>query len=654
MDAVPSRRRAAAVSLLLAAAVLLVFLPVRNHGFINYDDGPYVYENREVLAGLTAHGVAWAFTGRNETGNWHPMAWISHMTDVQLFGVDPGAHHLVGLALHVAATLALFWLLRLATGVLWPSAVVAALFGVHPLHVESVAWIAERKDVLCALFWFLAAGLHVRYCRRPGGWRLAAVALAAAGALLAKPMAVTLPLTLLLLDFWPLGRLLRRPGPGAPAGGAAALPALVLEKLPLFALAAAVGVATLLAQRAGMTPVAALTLGHRAANAVVAGGAYLWRALWPADLAIFYPLTLEPPPAWQVAASALALAAGSAAAIALRRRAPAALAGWLWYLLTLAPVAGIVQVGAQAMADRYTYVPLVGPFFALAWGLPALARRPAASRALGGLAAAALVALALAAHRQVLTWRDSETVFTQALRATRDNWLAHNNLADFYAKAGRRAEANEHLARALVLDPTYRYRRGGAAAPAPAPAPAPTAAGRLNDEGLARVRAGDLAGGVELFRRAVAEAPGDVGARINLANALNDLGRTDEAAAQFREAAARDPKNPTPLFGLGIVQAGRGELDAAAASYAAAIALRPAFAEAYNNLGAVEAQRGRAAEAERAFATAVGIQPGYAQARVNLGLLLEARGRREDALVQFREALRTDPANATAREHLGR
>jgi hypothetical protein len=350
-----SRARRLAPHLLLALLVLAVYAPVAGHRFINFDDGLYVAGNPLVRDGLTARGLLGAL--RPRALNWHPLTWVSHMLDVELFGLRPGPHHLVSVLIHAANASLLFGLLRALTGAAAPALAVAALFAVHPLHVESVAWVAERKDVLCALFSLLAAGAHLRRVRRPSRGRDAAVLLLFACALAAKPMAVTLPLLLLVLDAWPLGR--HRTVPAA---------RLVGEKAPLLALALADGLVTLQAQHAGrLVRVIAPSLPLRLENAVVSCAAYLGQALWPSGLALLYPFPLAGIPAPRVVAAALLLAALSAAAWRARRRDPALLAGWSWYLVGLLPVLGLHQVGAQARADRYTYLPLAGVFVAGAW-----------------------------------------------------------------------------------------------------------------------------------------------------------------------------------------------------------------------------------------------------------------------------------------------
>ncbi len=436
----------------LAGLVALAYGAVGGLGSVNFDDPRYVFENPHVRDGLTLDGVAWAFTAFH-AGNWHPVTWLSHMLDVELFGLVPGRHHLVNAVLHGAATLLLFGWLRAATGRTWPSALASALFAVHPLHVESVAWISERKDVLAAVFWFLATWAWVRHVRRPGAARYAAVVVAFALGLMSKPMVVTLPIALLLLDAWPLGRI------SAAAPLRPQVLALLREKAPLLAMSLASAAVTLLAQSRGgsVASVPALPVAARTGNAFLSTALYLGKTLWPARLAAVYPhpgLGAGGVPAWPALASALLVAGLTALALWQRRRRPYLAVGWLWYLVTLLPVIGLVQVGLQGMADRYTYLPLVGIFVALAWLAAEVAQgsRPrlvAVASACIGL----VLACAAVSRRQAETWRDSFTLFGHALEVTEGNWLALRNLGIAQQDAGRHGEAIASLEASLRLMP---------------------------------------------------------------------------------------------------------------------------------------------------------------------------------------------------------
>jgi hypothetical protein len=472
-----SRRTAIAIALGLAALVGIVYAPVRHFDFVQLDDPAYVIENPHVLQGLTSEGLAWALT-TGHAANWHPVTWLSHMLDVQLFGLAPGPHHMASLSLHLANTLLLFGLLARMSGAPWRSAFVAALFGVHPLHVESVAWVAERKDVLSTLFWILTTWAYVAYVRstpstdstspapsrsaakktatpppaasqaRRGSLYALTLALYALG-LMAKPMLVTLPFALLLLDVWPLGRL-------GPLGRTRAR-TLVREKLPLFCMAAASSAVTVLVQQKGgaVTTLESNPFSLRLQNALVSAAAYLRDAVWPARLTVIYPYP-DAIPAWQTAGACVVLGGLSFMAYRLARRHPYLPVGWLWYLGTLVPVLGLVRVGLQARADRYTYVPLIGIFIAIAWGGAALAARARMPRQVAPIAAAvAIVACALAARTQVGYWQDNVSLFTRATVLTLhvDEYDAHMSLGATLAGQGRMDEALRHFTEAMRLRP---------------------------------------------------------------------------------------------------------------------------------------------------------------------------------------------------------
>jgi hypothetical protein len=443
----------------LAGAVLLVFSPVLHHDFTLVDDETYVVANPHLKGGFSAEALAWAWTGYYAS-NWHPLTWMSHMLDVQLWGEAPGGHHLTSLVLHVVNTVLLFLLLDRLTGALGRSAIVAAVFGVHPLHVESVAWIAERKDVLSALFWFATTWAYWRYARNPRATRYALVFVLLAAGLAAKPMLVTLPLTLLLLDFWPLGRFHSRDTSAVRSAWE-----LLREKIPLVGLSVGSGLVTLAAQHSGgaVGSLAQYPLSSRVANAVVSYVVYLSKTFWPSSLAVFYPLPRAGWAAWQVGGSVALLLAVSVAAVRLRRTAPYVLVGWWWYLITLLPVVGLVQVGEQARADRYTYIPMIGVAVIAVWGLADGARalgsgwhRARTARfAATSLGVAALLAFAAAARAQVAYWRDPVALFTRAVAVTEDNAMAHHNLGVALQRLGRIDEAARHYQAALNADPRY-------------------------------------------------------------------------------------------------------------------------------------------------------------------------------------------------------
>ncbi len=581
----------------IASLAIAAMAPVLDNGFTNFDDGLYVSDNPHIRAGIRMESLRWALT-TTRAANWHPLTWLSHMLDWELWGADPRGHHRTGLLLHAANAVLLFLLLDRATGRRGPSAFVAALFAAHPLHVESVAWAAERKDVLSALFWILSTAAYVAYARRGGAARLAAAAALLGLGLLAKPMLVTLPLTLLLLDFWPLGRF-------EEARAREVFPwRLLAEKTPLLALAAASALATLAAQRAAgaIGPADAYPLATRLANAAVSSVSYLRKAVWPSDLSPFYPYPAGGPPAWKTAAAIAVLAGVTALAIRLRRSRPYLLAGWLFYLVTLTPVLGLVQVGRQAMADRYTYVPLVGIFAMVAWTVADLLRHPragaAARRIVPALAVLLLAAAAALSRAQSAVWRDSVSLFEHALAVTDENQVAHNNLALALAERGRTEEAAAHWREAIRIDPA------GAKA------------------------------------------------RVNLGGLLADQGRLEEASALLERAAEIDPRSSDARCNLGIVRSRQGRPREAVEALEAALRLDPASARAHNRLGIVLAEAGRIDEALVHFAAAAALEPGNARALLNWGLALASRGRWEEAERRFARAARESPALAEARYNL--
>jgi Flp pilus assembly protein TadD len=542
----------------LLLGTLALYAPALSHDFVLYDDDLYVTENAFVRDGLSWQGLGRAFTS-TEVGIWHPVTFLSHMLDVELFGMDPAGHHASSILLHAFNALLVFQLLARGSGAVWRSASVAALFAVHPLQVESVAWVAERKTLLCLFFWLLACLTWLAYARRPGGLRYAATAALVALALMAKPMAVTLPLVLLLLDAWPLARL------GGPDGrlDPARLRACALEKLPLLLLSAGASAAVLLTQRQVLAE--NLPLGLRGANALAAYALYLLRTVWPAHPSVLYPHPGPLLPAAWVVTSAALLAALTAAALLGARRRPAVGVGWLWFVGTLVPVIGLVQVGVQGSADRYAYIPLVGLFTAAVWAVPAPVARGGRAAVAAG-AALLLLTLGAVTRTHLAHWRDSVALFEQALRATSRAWIIpypespilHHNLAVAYAQQGRDAEATRHFRKALELgsdevetllslghallrqgrveEALTVYTRARAAAPE-----RPEVALALS---VALDRAGRLEEAADELERYLEDRPDDTRARVDQVDLLLRSGRYARALAVIEAAAAARPGDP--------------------------------------------------------------------------------------------------------------
>jgi tetratricopeptide (TPR) repeat protein len=648
------------VLLALIAVNLIIYAPAWHYGFLSWDDPLYVSKNAEVTRGLTWHGVVWAFT-TGHSANWHPLTWLSHMLDVQLYGMAAGPHHLTNILLHIANTLLLFWVLRRMTGAWCPSAVVAGLFAAHPLHVESVAWIAERKDVLSTLFWMLTIYTYIGYVRRPRfGRHLAVVAIFALG-LMTKPMLVTLPLVLLLLDIWPLGRVQLQ------AGQRKVWWALAREKIPLFGLSIASSVVTIAVQWRGGTVAdfELLSSGRRIANALVSYVAYICKTIWPTDLIAYYPY--EPQPRLWMAGSILILIVVSVMAIRFAGRHPYFLVGWLWYLCTLLPVIGLVQVGGQSIADRYTYVPLVGVFIIAAWGIPELLRHWQHHRTL--LQAAAVLPIcvfAVVARNQVRYWKNDLALWEHTVQAKAGNYFACTNLGLALAASGDYDAAAARYMEALRIKPDFAEAHNALGVVF-------FKQGRLHEAEIHYLEAlrykprfaeahsnlgtvlgmqGKTQEAVSEFLEALKISPDNAEVHYNLGFALADQGRDGEAAAQFHEALRIDPAYADAYNKLGNILLNRGKLGEAIAQYTEALHINPDFAEAHNNLGVALIDQKRSNEAIAHFTEALRIKPGWADALNNLGVALMNIGRNAEAIACFKEILSNDPNDTHARQNL--
>jgi tetratricopeptide (TPR) repeat protein len=665
-----------AICALLTLVTLVDYWPVRSHKFIDFDDPRYICDNPHVKAGLTWAGVLWAFRS-GYAGNWHPLTWVSHMVDCQLYGLNPGGHHWSSLFLHVANTLLLFLLFQRTTGALWRSAVVAALFAWHPLRVESVAWAAERKDVLSAFFFLLTLWAYVRHAEaqsresavqssgsRSAGavaaqratnstdpaarYYLCSLLLFALG-LMSKPMLVTLPFVLLLLDFWPLNRLPRlavQAFRGAAPGSQVGIPApavppwrtvlwpLVREKLPFFSLAMASCVITWVVQRIGgaMTSLEILPWQSRVANALVVYVRYLLQTLHPARLAVIYPYS-EHLSLVLVTAAVLLLFVLSVSFLLCARRRPFLIVGWLWYLGTLVPTIGLVQVGAQSMADRYTYLPSIGLFLLIVWGLDAVLdgwplKRPCLVAA-GTLAAIGCLACT---RGQLDFWRDSERLFRHAVAVTRDNYIAYDGLGSALEVLGKPKEALACYSEAVRLQPHF-------------------SAGQY-DFGTLLLKLGRLPEAIQHLDAAVKNAPAFAHAHINLGKALLEQGQLEEAAGHLSRAVQLTPDDAEAHYNLGTLLVLQAKLDQAIGCFSEALRLRPDYAEAHGNLGVALMRQGKLGEGANHLATALRLSPGNPEAHYNLGLALLELSRPREAADQFTEALRLNPDAPGPHYHL--
>jgi len=564
---------------LLTVAIFAAYGAVLRFGFVNYDDPVYIAGNPNVSGGITWSGIVWAFT-HSFAGNWFPLTWISHMLDCQIFGLDAGGHHFTNLAIHSAAASLLFAVLRRITQARWPSAMVAALFALHPLHVESVAWIAERKDVLSALFWMLTLGAYARYVERPEParyvWTLAAFDLG----LMAKPMLVTLPLVLILLDYWPFARGFR-----------------IKEKLPFLFMSVAVSVVTYTAhvEAKAVVGLATIPLGLRVENVLVSFAAYIAKMFWPSGLAVFYPYpkgSLGGP----AALAAIGLIAVTVAAIWTARKWPFLIVGWLWYLVTLVPVIGLIQAGQQARADRYMYIPMIGLSIMLTWGGAELLRAWPQTQIV--LAILACAACGIVTVMQVGYWEDGAKLFQRAADVTGDNYVARFNLAHELRERGDVAGATRQLEEAIRIQP---------------------------DSGIAHDELGEL---------------------------LGKQGRLDEALVQLRQAEVSLPDDAAIHYRIGILLGTAGHPEQSADELSQAIRLDPGNADAHRNLGISLAMMDRLPEAVGEFRTAVSLKPDDANARFNYGVALVNLGWTREAIEQLQEAVRLKPDFAEARAAL--
>lgn len=612
------------ICLALALLTLATFWNVRQNDFINYDDPDYVSENPIVQNGLTLDGIKWAFGFR--VSNWHPLTWLSHMLDCQVFNLNPAHHHLVSLLFHTANALLLFLLLQSITGARWRSAFVAALFALHPLRVESVAWISERKDVLSGFFWMLTLWAYARYAeefkaqasKSKALFYILALLFFALG-LMSKSMLVTLPFVLLLLDYWPLKRFpnpksqipnppsarLVKAGPKQPSSPSQltrekTLSHLLLEKLPFLALTLVACAITIRAQDSAdsVRSLTELSLVSRFDNAFISYVRYIGKLLWPENLAVFYPHP-KTWPAWQMAASAFVLISITLVVIKSARRLPHLAVGWFWFLGTLIPVIGLVQVGIQSMADRYTYIPMIGLHIAIAWGIYEILARWSPHRVILSAAATASLALCLLLTRdQVARWNTSETLFRHALKVTHDNYTAHENLGIHLARHGHVDEAQQHFLTALDIYPD-------------------------NPE-----------------------------AHHNLANALMTQGQPEQALPHYLEAVRLKPNYHEAYMNLGMIAVRQGDMQLARNYYSKVVELNPTDVVGHYNLATSLLELGDLPDAIRHYTLALQYQPTHVPSLYQLGAIALKQNRRDDALRHFTEVLRLQPDHAAAQSQL--
>lgn len=647
------------IALVLMVCTLIVYWPVKDHEFINLDDTDYIVENPHVQHGVNSGSIRWAFESVHAC-NWHPLTWISHMLDIQVFGLNPAAHHLVNLFFHILNGLLLFLILDRMTRDTWKSAVVAFLFSLHPLHVESVAWAAERKDVLSAFFWMLTMGAYAFYVEKPTVRRYLAALLLFALGLLSKPMLVTLPFVLLLLDYWPLGRFqpdpakidphpadtdprkpgkrnktrkastaieTRSPAPAFPFSWLRILP-LAKEKIPFFMLSVLSGAVTIYAQHSNLSSFHQIPFVTRIGNAFVAYVSYVGKMIWPQNLAVIYPHpgVLDP---WPVLLAALLLLAITIPIVWKGRRFPYLPVGWFWYLGTLVPVIGLVQVGYQSMADRYTYIPLIGLFIMLSWGFPEAMKNVRYRKHLLAVSSALMIlALMLVTAKQVSYWKNSLTLFEHCLQVTSDNGLAHNALGSALATAGKNEEAIVHFREALRIDPDDSMVQTNLGA-------------QLAMQGKREEARGH-------FQEALRLDPRNTLAMVNMGILLSKQGRNEEALDYFQTALRIKPDYADAHYQSGIVLIQMGRAAEAVPHFMAALSVNPKDSRIYANLGYALAMQGRREEAIEALNEAIVLSPDFAHAHGLLGVLYYEQGKYDEAAYQFREVLRIDPGDKRA------
>lgn len=656
------------LALLLALATVAVFWPATRCDFISLDDPDYVTANPHVQAGLTWDGAKWAFGNTTQAAYWAPLMWLSNMLGCELFGLNPWGHHLINVLLHTANAVLVFLVFRRMTGATWRSLVLAALFAWHPLRVESVAWVTERKDVLSAFFGLLTVWAYVRFVEKSKSrdgkakWLYGLALIFFAGSLMSKATWVTLPCVLLLLDYWPLNRIRNS------EFGIRNCKHLLFEKIPFLTLAAAVSVVTFEAQNRGgaVMTTADLSPWMRVENALVSYCGYLEKMFWPANLAVYYPHPGHLPLA-KVLAAAAALGVISVLAYLQRRRWPFLLIGWLWFLGTLVPMIQLVQSGGQAMADRFTYVPAIGLLLAVIWSAHELARcwrLPAI--ALPAAAAAAMVGCILATRHQLGYWRNSETLFQHTLDLTKDNYIAHFSLGFTFDNQGQTARAVREYEEAIRIAPDYvdaycnlgrdLFKQGQTDAALRQFQEAlrlkPDRAQTYYNLALGLFQNGQTNEAINLYRRAIQLKPDYADAHHNLGNALFNTGQFDEAIAELQQVIRLEPDYPKIHYDLGVVLAKMGRTGEAIREYQEAIRLKPDDTDIHFNLANALFGQGRTDEAIRQFQEVIRLNPGDADAHNNLGVALFSNRQLDDAIRQFQEAVRLKPGFADAQKNL--
>jgi Flp pilus assembly protein TadD len=636
------KKRLIVISLVLAVFTFIVYFQVTQNEFINLDDETYIINNKQIQNGLTVKGIIWAFT-TGHAANWHPLTWISHMIDVQLFGLNPGGHHLINVLFHLANTVLLFFVLNRITQALWQSAFVAVLFALHPLHVESVAWASERKDVLSAFFWMLTMALYASYVSRPNYGRFLAVLLCFALGLMAKPMLITLPFVLLLLDYWPLRRLERNgpaqgikpslkkkkreeiPAISEPPDQPATTPwssirPLLSEKIPFFILAIFSSFITYFVQDVAIQSYKSFPLSVRLSNAFHSYLIYIVKMVWPVNLAVFYP---HPGswPTYRVLVSILTVILFTVQAFRLRKKYPYVFVGWSWYVGTLVPVIGIVQVGIQSMADRYTYLPLIGLFIIIAWGLPDILKTwPYRKRVLIALTACCFLGVSLLTWRQVGYWRNNLSLYNHTLSITKSNFPIHITRGQAFFKLGMINEAIADFNKAIEINPQYDFS--------------------YNNRGSIYRFLGNTKQAMRDFDRAIDLEPREILGYYNRGLTYILLGDYQQAIRDLNKVIELAPRRAEAYNSRGMVYSHLGNYAQAIIDIDKAIELDPEEAKAFNNRGMVYGHLGNFTEAIKNINKAIELDPKYADAYFNRGIFYHKLGNLQQVVSDLRDAAR--------------
>ena len=613
------------ITLILILCTLVIYWQVKDFNFAGYDDELYITENLHVQSGLTCESIKWAFTTFH-AGNWQPVTWLSHMLDIELYGLNPMGHHWTSLQIHLINTLLLFFILQYMTGALWRSAFVAALFALHPLHVESVAWISERKDVLSAFFGMLTILAYIRYVKKRNLFRYFLVFILLSLGLMAKPMLVTLPFVLLLLDFWPLERLKYSSYQQLAGFQSLNLSRLIWEKVPLFIPVAISSVLTILAQKevGALYSFEALPITTRIANALISYNNYIIKTIWPQNLAVFYPHLFGTLSLWYVSLAALAIAGISFFSICSFKQHPYVAVGWFWYLGTLIPVIGFIQVGAQAMADRYTYIPLTGLFIIAAWGIPDLLKKWRSNKIILVILSIIIIsAFSTRSYFQIRHWKNSTAVFKNAVTVTDNNWLAYNNLGLALMRNGKLNDAVFYYKKALQIKPDYLTA--------------------LDNLGLTLHQLGKFEEAIFYYTKALKIDPKHPRVHNNIANVLAALGKPEEAIKHYKKAILIESEFAEAHYNIANVLATQEKLDKAIFYYESAIKKDSGYSAAHYNLGCISLKKKEYKKALVHFAQVVKINPDYKQAYNHIGIILLQFGKINEAEKFFSKAVEIDP-----------